>query len=108
MAKRIDPIKLSRFRTIVREGGFSRAAEKLYITQPALSQSMAQFEEELGLKLFEPGRRGGVPTIYGACLLDYADAIRLQLDRAAEHIERPGARHQRRRGDLRGRKALPV
>ena len=39
--------------TIVREGGFSRAAEKLYISQPSLSATVKRVEDRLGLPIFD-------------------------------------------------------
>lgn len=41
--------------TLVKEGSFSKAAEKLYITQPSFSQYIGKVERELGVKLFERG-----------------------------------------------------
>ena len=37
---------------ILEEGGFSRAAQRLYISQPALSQAIRKAEEEIGTPLF--------------------------------------------------------
>lgn len=37
---------------IAEEGGLTAAAEKLHITQPALSKYLAELEEELGTELF--------------------------------------------------------
>lgn len=45
------------FLTLVREQNISRAAQALFITQPTLSRQMAQLEEELGVPLFERGKR---------------------------------------------------
>lgn len=41
--------------TLVKEGSFSKAAEKLYITQPSFSQYIGKIEKDLGVKLFERG-----------------------------------------------------
>ena len=41
------------FITTVREGSISKAAEKLYLSQPYLSQCIARTEKELGVKLFD-------------------------------------------------------
>ena len=40
------------FLTVAKEQSFTKAAEKLHITQPTLSRQMATFEEELGVTLF--------------------------------------------------------
>ena len=40
------------FQTIAEEGSFTKAAQKLYLSQPALSKSMARLESELGVELF--------------------------------------------------------
>ncbi len=44
--------QLEQFVTIVRCGTVSKAAEELFISQPALSRSMQKFEQELGVQLF--------------------------------------------------------
>lgn len=45
------------FLTLAREENISRAAAALFITQPTLSRQLAELEEELGVKLFERGKR---------------------------------------------------
>ena len=45
------------FLTIVSEGNLSKAADKLFMTQPTLSRQLAEMEEHLGVKLFERGKR---------------------------------------------------
>ena len=44
--------------TIARERSLSRAAEKLFITQPALSLFLSRLEEQLQIRLFERTSRG--------------------------------------------------
>jgi DNA-binding transcriptional LysR family regulator len=55
------------FLTIVSKGSISKAAEALYVTQPALSRRLKALEDELGYKLFvrEKGRRGLMLTPEG-------------------------------------------
>ena len=53
----MDIQTLRYFLAIVREENISRAAETAFISQPALSRRMAQLEEELGVQLFERGKR---------------------------------------------------
>ena len=45
--------QLEGFLAVVREGSLTKAAEKLYLTQPALSFQVKALEEELGQTLFE-------------------------------------------------------
>ncbi len=47
----MDLKQLSYFTAIVREGSYSRAAEKLNVSQPALSVAIKKLENELGVKL---------------------------------------------------------
>jgi DNA-binding transcriptional LysR family regulator len=54
---------------------YARAAESLGITQSALTQSIARFEAELDVRLFDRGRFGATPTEAGLMLLDRARAI---------------------------------
>ncbi|MCW5770155.1 MAG: LysR family transcriptional regulator [Rhodospirillaceae bacterium] len=88
MARQIDHTKLYRLSVVLDERSFSLAAKKLGVSQPALSQSIAQFEAELGVKLVERGRNGITPTVYGRSLYDHAKIIRSEVDRAQESLHR--------------------
>lgn len=57
------------------EGSFSRAAEKAYITQPALSKIVKKVEEELGIVIFDRGSAPLKPTHHGQLLLEYFQRI---------------------------------
>jgi DNA-binding transcriptional LysR family regulator len=80
-----DPMELSQlevFLTVARERRFSRAAEKLYRTQSAVSQTIRKLEGELGESLFDRSSREGVLTDAGQVLYDYAERL-LNLRRDA-------------------------
>jgi DNA-binding transcriptional LysR family regulator len=67
--------QLEVFLTVAREGRFSRAAEKLYRTQSAVSQTIRKLEEELGEPLFDRSSREGVLTDAGHTLQEYAEKL---------------------------------
>ncbi len=83
---RIDPQRLIRLAVLIQHGSFSRAAEHLGLTQPALSQSIAQIEKEVGVKLIERTPHGVEPTLYGQVLYEHAKSIDRELALAAQHI----------------------
>ncbi|HQX54677.1 MAG TPA: LysR family transcriptional regulator [Pyrinomonadaceae bacterium] len=58
--------------TVARERSFSRAAEVLDRTQPAISQAIRRLEIELGERLFDRSSKDGTLTFAGEVLLDYA------------------------------------
>ncbi len=58
--------------TVARERSFSRAAEVLGRTQPAISQAVRRLELEVGEKLFDRSSKDGTLTFAGEVLLDYA------------------------------------
>lgn len=58
--------------TVARERSFSRAAEVLDRTQPAVSQAIRRLETEVGEKLFDRSSKDGTLTFAGEVLLDYA------------------------------------
>ena len=60
---------------IARHQNITKAAEALYITQPALSKFLASLENELGLKLFDRVDRKYIPTYAGGRYLEYARTI---------------------------------
>jgi len=71
----MDLSQLEVFLSVVREGRFSRAAEKLYRTQSAVSQTIRKLEEELGEPLFDRSSREGVLTDAGRTLKEYAEKL---------------------------------
>jgi DNA-binding transcriptional LysR family regulator len=60
---------------VAEERGFSRAAERLYRTQPAVSQAIRRLEEEVGVPLFDRSSKDGTLTDAGQVLLKYAHRI---------------------------------
>ena len=71
----IDLNKLQIFTVVAREGSFSAAAERLFVTQSAVSQHMKDLEAGLGRPLFRRGRRGVTLTPHGEVLQRYASDI---------------------------------
>jgi LysR family transcriptional regulator, benzoate and cis,cis-muconate-responsive activator of ben and cat genes len=67
--------QLRYFVTVAEEGQITRAAKKLYIAQPALSQAIAQLESELGLQLLERHAKGVRLTAAGEAFLEKARAV---------------------------------
>src|ERR1700692_2176574 len=61
--------------SVAREHRFSRAAEKLYRTQSAVSQTIRKLENELGEALFDRSSRAGVLTDAGQGLYEYAERL---------------------------------
>lgn len=69
---------------------FAKAAEKLFITQPALSKQIQQLEGELGTKLLNRTKRSVSLTPAGKYLMDEADYIINHLDRVVDATKRKG------------------
>ena len=93
----MDLAELNVFLTVARERSFSRAAQKLYRTQPAVSIAVRRLEEWVGEPLFARGARGGELTDAGKLLVDYAERmlnLRQETKRALEDLRAGG------RGDL--------
>ena len=67
---------------VAQERGFSRAAERLFRTQPAVSQAIRRLEEEVGAPLFDRSSKDGTLTEAGRVLLKYAHQM-LNLRREA-------------------------
>ncbi len=73
--------------TVADEKSFSRAAETLKRTQPAVSQAISRLELDLGEKLFDRSSKDGTLTFAGEVLLDYARQM-LNLRRNAQEAVR--------------------
>ena len=74
--------QLRYFAAIVEEGGFSRAAERLHVSQPPLSTQIRNLENELGVQLLERSNRGVVLTTAGAVFYDEVQAVLARLEHA--------------------------
>jgi DNA-binding transcriptional LysR family regulator len=79
--------QLITFSTVVSEGSMTAAAEKLFLTQPAVSQQIRNLEEELGVGLLDRGARHARPTVQGQLLYDYARRIILLTQQAQSAIQ---------------------
>lgn len=71
----MDLAQLEVFLAVAREGKFSRAAEKLFRTQSAVSQTIRKLEDEVGEPLFDRSSREGVMTDAGRVLFEYSDKL---------------------------------
>jgi len=71
------------FVAVARHRSFSRAAEALHISQPAVSRGVREFEDQVGNRLLERGPGGVVPTEAGRILLRHADSL-FDAERRAE------------------------
>lgn len=95
-------MELSQLRYLVAvadEGGFTRAAERLHVSQPGVSAQIGQLERELGQRLLDRSGRRVTPTEAGAAVLEYARAALA----AVEGIRRTADEFS---GLLRGRVAV--
>ncbi len=75
--------QLQSFVTVISEGSMTGAADKLFLTQPAISQQIRNLEEDLGVELLVRGVRQIRPTLQGEVLYDYAKKI-IQLSNQAK------------------------
>jgi DNA-binding transcriptional LysR family regulator len=87
---------LKGFLAVARHGHFTRAAGELGLAQPALSQQIAQLEEELGVAVFERSRRGARLTAAGESLVRRAERIFLEVDEARREAGRHAGLEQGR------------
>ena len=70
---------LDGFLAVARTGNFSRAAETLFITQPALSRTIAELEQTVGCKLFLRSQRPVALTPQGEVFYRWARTIEHDL-----------------------------
>jgi DNA-binding transcriptional LysR family regulator len=83
--------QLQSFMTVISEGSMTGAADKLFLTQPAISQQIRNLEEDLGVDLLVRGVRQVRPTLQGEVLFDYAKRILLLSGQAEVAVKAMGA-----------------
>jgi LysR family hydrogen peroxide-inducible transcriptional activator len=69
---------------VAQERNFRRAAEKAFISQPALSLAIQKLEEDLGLKIFERGKNEVSVTPTGAAIVEQAQRVLEEAERIRE------------------------
>ena len=93
----LENFRLRVFRAVAHHLNFSRAAEELLLTQPAVTQQIKALEDELGVPLFD--RSGGRIrlTTAGQALLPFAESLKALSDEATEAVAATSGDHS---GDL--------
>ncbi|MFO1081574.1 MAG: LysR substrate-binding domain-containing protein [Reyranellaceae bacterium] len=94
----MDLRQLRSFVAVARERHFGRAAERLHVAQPAVSQQIRRLEADLGTRLFERTSRSVELTAAGRALLAGAPEILDRVERLAEATRAVG---RSLRGELR-------
>ena len=82
----LDSRRLRHFLAVYDLRSIGQAAEKLFLTQPELSKSIRQLEEDLKVKLFDRTPLGVVPTVFGDALAQHAKVIRSEIRHAETEI----------------------
>ena len=85
--------QLRAFATIARLRSFTRAAQVLHTTQPALSAQIRELEDALGVRLFDRNTRSVAPTRAGADLLPVVEQVLGALASVAARAEDVASRH---------------
>ncbi|RDE07362.1 LysR family transcriptional regulator [Sphingomonas aracearum] len=82
----LDTRKLRYFCAVAEDRGFHQAAERLHLSQPALTRAIQELEHELGARLFLRHPRGVDLTREGHVLYDHAHGILGALDAARDAV----------------------
>src|SRR5271154_65843 len=100
----VDTRLLRYFAAVAQEGNLTRAAERLFVSQPALTKQIKQLESQLGVRLFSRSRAGMTLTAAGQALADQVPAVLGGWDRALRETKVAASRAARvlRVGSLAG------
>jgi DNA-binding transcriptional LysR family regulator len=82
----MDPRRMLTFRAVAHRRSFSHAARDLALSQPAVSNQVAQLERELGVPLLLRGSGGLELTAEGRIVLEHADVIEGRLELARTQV----------------------
>jgi DNA-binding transcriptional LysR family regulator len=86
MSLDVDPAHIRSLQAIVRYGGYGRAAEALYLTQPAVSRHVRLLEDQLGSPLFVRRGRGVELTPFGETAVAELGEVLAAHDRALDRL----------------------
>jgi DNA-binding transcriptional LysR family regulator len=87
IGRRLKLRDLHVFATVVQRGNMAKAAAELGVSQPTVSEVIADLEHALGVRLFDRSRRGVEPTLYGTTLLRRVKVAFDELRQGVRDIE---------------------
>ena len=85
----LEPERLRAFVAVAESGNFTRAAERLHLTQPAVSMQVRRLEESIGRSLFERNAQFVRLTDDGEALLGFAREVLEIIGRARRQFAQP-------------------
>ena len=91
----IDTRLLRYFVAVAEEGNLTRAAERLFVSQPALTKQIKQLESRLGVRLFTRSRAGMALTEPGRALAERVPALLAEWDRTLRETRSAAGRAAR-------------
>lgn len=97
-AAQLDPVLLQSFVAVVESGSFTRAGERVHLTQSTISQQVRRLEEQLGCVLLDRGGRYVTTTPEGERLLGYARRIQALMGEAVEEVRQSAGQGEIRLG----------
>jgi len=89
----LENFRMVVFRTVAEQLSFRKAAEELYLTQPAVSLQIKALEEDLGVQLFDRTGSRIALTPAGKMLLHYAEQVSALLTRAEQEVSTLSGEH---------------
>jgi DNA-binding transcriptional LysR family regulator len=91
----VDTRLLRYFASVAAEGNLTRAAERLFVSQPALTKQIKQLESQLGVRLFTRSRAGMTLTTAGQTLANSTPAVLASWDQALRETKAAASRMAR-------------
>jgi DNA-binding transcriptional LysR family regulator len=89
----LENFRLVVFRAVAEQLSFRKAAEEMYLTQPAVSLQIKALEEDLGVQLFDRTGAHITLTAAGKVLRDYCEQVRMLLVQAEHEIAALSGEH---------------
>lgn len=96
MKRPLNLRQIEAFKAVIEHSSVSRAAQSLFVSQPAVSKLLTHLEEETGLELFERTRGKLSPTRHGVRLYEEIERVfsgLQQIEQAVDSIRRDDQRH---------------
>ncbi|KAI3596904.1 Transcriptional regulator, LysR family [Cupriavidus necator H850] len=108
---RLDPVLLQSFVAVAESGSFTRAAQRVHLTQSTVSQQVRRLEDQLGCVLLDRGGRYVTTTPEGERLLGYARRLQQLMAEAVGQLRQSAGQGEIRIGvpeDFAARPLTPV